>query len=122
MLENVIDDVVGAFSNVFMVGDWMTVAIAVGAVVIAAFMTQRAGQAFQMALLGLVFYAAANYIRDALTRPASPEGGSPWVDSAQANWDAFMDLRLASFIAYFLVFYILILILHFVMGMLFRRG
>lgn len=122
MLEQVIDDVVGAFSNVFMAGDWMTVAIAVGAIVIAAFMTQRVGQAFNMTFTGLALYAAANYIRDALQWPAAPEGGNPWVEAAQANWNAFMELRLASFIAYFLVFYILILILHFVMALLSRRG
>ena len=122
MLEQVINDVVGAFSNVFMTGDWMTVAIAVGSVVIAAFMTQRAGQAFHMTFTALAFYAVANYIRDALTWPTSAQAGNAWVEAAQANWNAFMDLRLASFIAYFLVFYILILILHYVMALLSRRG
>lgn len=121
MLEGMIADVTETFQAVFMANDTMTMAFAIGAIVIAGFMTQRAGQAFNMTFTALLLYVAANYIRDAMTAPADAATNT-WVTAAESRWDMIMDLRFSTFLAYFIVFWILVLVVHFIMSVISRRG
>ncbi len=124
MLDTILADVESVFRAVFATGDLITLAIGVGVIVVFGFMSKSAGQAFNLTMIGLFVFAAGNYVRDVMTGAApaaDAAGGNRWLDGLDPQWNAFMDLPTSSFLAYFIVFFIAILVVHFIFGMLGSR-
>lgn len=113
MLETIINQAVDIFKATFLTGDWISLAIAFGSVLIASLLMRRGGQIGSMTLLALVLFAAGGYLRGYF-RSAPAEGvseGDRAVAQLERSWDAFMAMSAGSLLAYFVAFMALIFVL-----------
>ena len=75
MIEMIINDVSGIFRTTFLNGDWVSLAIAFGSVLVASLVMQRLTQIGSMTLLALTLFVLGGYLRGVL-RSAAPETGN----------------------------------------------
>ncbi len=115
MLETILNDVIGVLRSTFMGGDIINIAIAAGAVVIAAFVMQRGTQIGSMTLLALVLFAFGGFVRGVMRGPVASDGGSVASQTggraaSQLNSSVgqFYDLSAGGLLAYFIAFMLLI--------------
>ena len=115
MLETIINDVLGVMRGTFLNGDWISLLIAFGSVVLASLVMRRGTQIGSMTLLALVLFAVGGYLRGVFAGP-TPEGGSVTgarlVSQLEVSWSSFMGLTAATLLAYFLSFMLLIFLLY----------
>lgn len=109
MLDMIISDVSAIFSDTFLNGDWVSLAIAFGSVLIAAVVMRRGTQIGSMTLLALALFAVGCFGRGLVA--GSQEVG---VTSTQAlgqlesNWTQFMSMQAGTLLAYFVTFMLFI--------------
>lgn len=111
MLETILNDVLAVLRSTFLGGDWVSLAIAFGSVLIAAIVMRRGTQIGSMTLLALTLFAVGGYIRGIIggPAPASEEvSGGVLVNQLEVSWASFMGLTAATLLAYFIAFMILI--------------
>ncbi|MEZ5922278.1 MAG: hypothetical protein R3C60_13140 [Parvularculaceae bacterium] len=118
MLEAIMNDVVGVFKSTFLGGDLIGLAIAAGAIIVAAMIMQRGSQIGSMTLLSLVLFALGGFIRAVMRGPVAGDGGSVATETGQraigqinTSWMHFADMQAGTLLAYFIAFMILILII-----------
>lgn len=115
MIETILNDVIGVLRGTFLHGDWISLLIAFGSVLIAAFVMRRNTQIGSMTLLALVLFAIGGYLRGVFAGP-TPEGsgavtGGRLAGQLEASWGVFMNLTAATLLAYFIAFMLLIFVL-----------
>jgi len=114
MLEMMANDVLSVMRGTFLNGDWISLLIAFGAVLVSALAMRRGTQIGSMTLLALTLFAVGGYLRGVFAGP-TPEGGSVTggrlVGQLEASWGVFMGLTAATLLAYFIAFMLLILVL-----------
>ena len=112
MLQEIIGDVSGIIRGVFLNGDWVSLAIAFGSVVVAAFVMRRASQIGAMTLLALTLFVIGGFVRGALRGAAEPAAGATnrAVWQFQSSWSQFMNMQAGTLLAYFIAFMLLILV------------
>ncbi len=124
MLEMIANDVLRVMRGTFLNGDWISLLIAFGAVLVSALAMKRATQISSMTILSLTLYAIGGYLRGVFAGP-TPEGGAVTggrlVGQLEASWSIFMGLTAATLLAYFLAFMLLIFVLFGVRS-IFGRG
>lgn len=115
MLETILNDVIGVFKSTFMGGDLISIVIAAGAVVVAAFVMQRGTQIGSMTLLALMLFAFGGFVRGVMRGPVASDGGSVAsqtggraVSQINASIGQFYDLSAGGLLAYFIAFMLLI--------------
>ncbi|MEZ5922315.1 MAG: hypothetical protein R3C60_13330 [Parvularculaceae bacterium] len=118
MLEAIMSDVMGVIRTTFLGGDLIALAIAVGAVLIAALIMQRGTQIGSMTLLALVLFAVGGFVRSVMRGPVAGDGGSVATETGQravgqlnSSWMQFADMQAGTLLAYFIAFMVLILII-----------
>jgi hypothetical protein len=119
MLEAILNDVVGVFRATFLGGDLIGLAIAAGAVLIAALVMQRGSQIGSMTLLALAIFALGGFIRGVMRGPIAEDGGSVAAQTGSraagqldASWSQFAGMPAGVLLAYFIAFMILILVIY----------
>ena len=114
MLEMMANDVLSVMRGTFLNGDWISLLIAFGAVLVSALAMRRGTQIGSMTLLALTLFAVGGYLRGVFAGP-TPEGGSVTggrlVGQLEVSWGVFMGLTAATLLAYFIAFMLLILVL-----------
>lgn len=115
MLSTILNDVISIFKSTFMGGDLIGVVIAVGAIVIAAFVMQKGTQIGSMTLLALVLFAFGGFVRGVMRGPVASDGGSVASQTGgraasqiNASIGQFYDLSAGTLLAYFIAFMLLI--------------
>ena len=118
MLETILSDVIGVFRSIFTSGDMIGLAIALGAVAIAAFMMQRGGQIGSMTLLALVIFALGGFIRGVMKGPVATDGGSVAAQTGSRaagqinqSWAQFYSMEAGTLLAWFIAFMVLIFLI-----------
>lgn len=109
MLDALLNDIVGIIRATFLGGEWLSLAIAFGAVLLAALVMQRPSQIGTMTVLALVLFILGNFINTAITGGATAPVGSRLASEAQSLWAQFLSLQVRSLLAYFLAFMVLVL-------------
>jgi len=111
-------DVMGVIRTTFLGGDLIALAIAIGAVLIAALIMQRGTQIGSMTLLALVLFAVGGFVRSVMRGPVAGDGGSVATETGQravgqlnSSWTQFADMQAGTLLAYFIAFMVLILII-----------
>lgn len=113
MLEMILNDVLGILRGTFLNGDWTSLLIAFGSVVIAALIMRRNTQIGSMTLLALVLFAIGGYLRGVFAGPVEGEvTGGRLVGQLEYSWSVFMSLTAATLLAYFIAFMLLIFVLY----------
>ncbi|MEL7488157.1 MAG: hypothetical protein AAGJ87_13180 [Pseudomonadota bacterium] len=122
MLETIVNDVTGIFRGTFLNGDWVSLAIAFGSVVIAAFVMRRGVQIGSMTLLALVLFVIGGLVRSfiAVGVGGAVSPGQRIVSQLEAGWLQFANLQAGTLLAYFLAFMLLILLLFSIKSLLAR--
>lgn len=114
MLEMILNDVLSILRSTFLNGDWISLLIAFGSVVVAALAMRRSTQIGSMTLLALTLFVIGGYLRGVFAGP-TPEGGtvtgSRLVNQLEASWGQFMGMTAATLLAYFIAFMLLIIVL-----------
>ena len=114
MFTTIINDMMGIVQAEFLNGDWVSMAIAFGSVLIAALFLNRASQVGGMTLFALVLFAIGGMVRAFLTKPAADaaasEGGA--LGHFERGWAQFMDMPAGVLFAYFICFMVLILVFY----------
>lgn len=115
MLNTILNDVIGVLKSTFMGGDIISIVIAAGSVVIAAFVMQRGTQIGSMTLLALVLFAFGGFVRGVMRGPVASDGGSVAsqtggraVSQINSSIGQFYDLSAGGLLAYFIAFMLLI--------------
>ncbi|MFZ5617580.1 MAG: hypothetical protein ACOZAA_09710 [Pseudomonadota bacterium] len=115
MLSTILNDVISIFKSTFMGGDLISIVIAVGAIVVAAFVMQRGAQIGSMTLLALILFAFGGFVRGVMRGPVASDGGSVAsqtggraVSQINASIGQFYDLSAGTLLAYFIAFMLLI--------------
>ncbi|MEM9619827.1 MAG: hypothetical protein AAFX54_04570 [Pseudomonadota bacterium] len=114
MLEMILNDVLSIIRGTFLNGDWISILIAVGSVLIAALVMRRGTQIGSMTLLALTLFVIGGYLRGVFAGPTPESGtvtGGRLVNQLEASWGVFMNLTAATLLAYFIAFMLMILIL-----------
>ncbi|MEM9495667.1 MAG: hypothetical protein AAGA09_06650 [Pseudomonadota bacterium] len=113
MLDAILRDVGSVFRATFLSGDLTAIAIAAGAVLIAAAMMRRTTQIGSMTLLSLVIFAIGGYVRGYLGGAATTSDAVAGRAAGQleASWLRFSNMEAGTLLAYFLAFMAAILIL-----------
>ena len=113
MLETMVHDVSSIMKSTFMNGDYISLVIAFGSVIVASLLMRRGAQIGSMTLLALVIFAIGGYLRGYFRGPSGTSTqGDRVVSQLQASWAGFMDMQAGTLLAYFLAFMVLILILY----------
>ena len=112
MLGTIIGDVTGILRGEFLNGDWVSLAIAFGSVIIAALVMRRATQIGAMTLLALTVFVVAGFARALFARPAVEGGttGGSAVGQLERSWSQFMNMQAGTLLAYFICFMVMILV------------
>lgn len=128
MLTAILNDVIGIFKATFMHADLIGLAIAAGAVVVAAMVMQRGSQIGSMTLLSLALFALGGFVRGVMRGPAQADGGTVAAQTGNrvagqldASWAQFSGMQAGTLLAYFIAFMILILLIYAVKAAL-NRG
>ena len=115
MFNTIINDVISVLKTTFMGGDLISIIIAAGSVVIAAFIMQRGTQIGSMTLLALVLFAFGGFVRGVMRGPIASDGGSVAsqtggraVSQVNSSLGQFYDLSAGGLLAYFIAFMLLI--------------
>ncbi|OFX00142.1 MAG: hypothetical protein A3E78_06020 [Alphaproteobacteria bacterium RIFCSPHIGHO2_12_FULL_63_12] len=115
MLGTILNDVINIFKSTFMGGDIISIVIAAGSVIIAAFVMQRGTQIGSMTLLSLVLFAFGGFVRGVMRGPVASDGGSVASQTGgraasqiNASIGQFYDLSAGTLLAYFIAFMLLI--------------
>ena len=115
MLGTILNDVINIFKSTFMGGDIISIVIAAGSVIIAAFVMQRGTQIGSMTLLSLVLFAFGGFVRGVMRGPVASDGGSvasqtggQAASQINASIGQFYDLSAGTLLAYFIAFMLLI--------------
>jgi hypothetical protein len=123
MLEMIVNDVLGVLRGTFLNGDWISLLIAFGAVLIASLAMRRGTQIGSMTLLALTLFAVGGYLRGVFAGP-TPEGGAvtggTLVGHLESSWSLFMGMTAATLLAYFIAFMLFIFVLFGVRSILGR--
>ena len=110
MIEAIFNDVVHAFRASFLSSDWRTIAIALGAAVIASFLMNRRGQIGSVTLLGLLLFAAGGILRGLFTpRGEGVSFGERAIALVQGGMAQLLEMQAGLLIAYFIAFMVVIL-------------
>lgn len=114
MLANLLNEMLDILRVTFLQGDWISLLIAFGSIVIAALTMRRGTQIGSMTLLALTLYAIGGYLRGVFAGP-TPEGGSVTggrlVGQFEASLGVFMNMTAATLLAYFIAFMLVIFVL-----------
>ncbi len=114
MLASLLNQMLDILRQTFLQGDWISLLIAFGSIVIAALMMRRGTQIGSMTLLALVLFAIGGFLRGVFAGP-TPEGGSVTGGRLAAQFESslgvFMQMTAATLLAYFIAFMLLILVL-----------
>jgi len=86
--------------------DTYTLAAAVVIIIAAGFLSESLGSLLSTTILSLVVFAAAKYVLAIAVGHQSPAG------FALADWHAFLDLKMLTFLAYVIVFGVLIAVVN----------
>lgn len=115
MLTTIFNDVISIFKSTFMGGDLISMVIALGAIIIAAFVMQRGTQIGSMTLLALALFAFGGFVRGVMRGPVASDGGSVAsqtggraMNQINASIGQFYDLSAGALLAYFIAFMLLI--------------
>jgi hypothetical protein len=115
MLETILSDVISVFKSTFIGGDLIGMVIAVGSVIVAAFVMQRGTQIGSMTLMALVLFALGGFLRGVMKGPVAADGGSVAsqtggraVNQINASIAQFYELSAGNLLAYFIAFMLLI--------------
>jgi len=109
MIEMIMSDVSSIFRNTFLNGDWVSLAIAFGSVLVAALIMRRGTQIGSMTLLALVLFVIGCFFRGLLAAPAEiGVTGGRALGQMEANWTQFMSMQAGTLLAYFVTFMLLI--------------
>jgi hypothetical protein len=115
MIETILSDVIGVLKSTFMGGDLIGIGIAVGSVIIAAFIMQRGTQIGSMTLMALALFAFGGFLRGVMRGPVAADGGSVAsqtggraVGQINSSIAQFYDLSAGGLLAYFIAFMLLI--------------
>jgi len=125
MLQTIMNEVTSIFQSTFMSGDWIGLAIAVGAVLVAALIMQRGTQIGSMTLMALILFAFGGYMRGVFHAPAAEDGGASvsgttFMNQMDASWAQFSGLQAGTLLAYFIAFMLFILTLFALKAMVSR--
>lgn len=114
MLQMMASDVLGILQRVFLNGDWVSLAIAFGSVLAAAFVMRRAGQIGGMTLLALAVFALANIVRSVVAAPTPTPGATASATGGklESTWIQFMNMQAGTLIAYFIAFMGMIFLIY----------
>jgi hypothetical protein len=99
-------DVWHAIQAVVTSADYITLGIAVVVVLVAGFTIERLGSLVSATVLALIVFAALEFVR------AVAIGHQDAMAFATTDWHAFVDLRMLTFVAYFVVFGVLIALVN----------
>jgi len=114
MLADLLNEMLSVLRATFLHGDWISLLIAFGSVVVAALVMRRGTQIGSMTLMALTLFAIGGYLRNLFAGP-TPEGGSVtggrMVSEFNNSLGLFMDMTAANLLAYFLAFMLLIFVL-----------
>lgn len=115
MLGTILNDVISIFKTTFMGGDLISIVIAAGSVIIAAFLMQRGTQIGSMTLLSLAIFAFGGFVRGVMRGPVAADGGSVAsqtggraMNQINASIGQFYELSAGTLLAYFIAFMLLI--------------
>ena len=123
MIDTILNDVVSVLQATFLHGDWRSLAVAFGSVVIAALLMRRGTQIFSMTIIALILFAIGGYLLGVLSpsAPADPAAtSSRFVGQLESSWAMFMQTTAANLLAYFIAFMALIIVLFGVKSVLSR--
>lgn len=122
MFEMILNDMLGVLRATFLGGDWMSLAIAFGSVLIAVLVMRRGTQIGSMTLLALVLFALGGYLRDVFAGPTATGSvtGGRLATEFNSSLNIFMGMTASSLLAYFLAFMLLILVLFGVRALIAR--
>ena len=109
MLEMILNDVAGIVRGTFLNGDWISLAIAFGSVLIASFAMQRVSQIGAMTLLGLTLFVLGGFLRGVFQTAAPSTTGANVGAQVEASWTHFMGMQAGTLLAYFIAFMLLIM-------------
>jgi len=124
MLEAILNEVISVLRGTFFGGDLISLLIAFGSVLMAAFSMRRGGQIGSMTLLALALFAFGGYLRGLLASASAAGGGvtaGRLASQFEASLGVFMGLTAANLLAYFIAFMVMILA-AFGARSVFRRG
>ncbi len=114
MLAELLNEMLAILRATFLHGDWISLLIAFGSVIVAALMMRRGTQIGSMTLMALTLFAIGGYLRNLFAGP-TPEGGTVtggrMVSQFNASLGQFMDLTAGNLLGYFMAFMLLILVL-----------
>lgn len=114
MLAELLNEMLAILRATFLHGDWISLLIAFGSVVVAVMVMKRGTQVGSMTLMALTLFALGGYLRNLFAGPR-PEGGSVTggrlVSEFNDSLGQFMDLTAANLLGYFLAFMLVILVL-----------
>jgi hypothetical protein len=114
MLDAIFSDVVSIFRGIFLGGDLIALAIALGAILVGALAMSRSTQVGSMTLLALTLFALGGFVRGFFRGPdpASAEAtGSRAAGQIEASWAQFANMQAGTLLAYFIAFMLLILLI-----------
>jgi hypothetical protein len=111
VLEAIFNDIAYAFRSTFFSGDWRTIAIALGATMIAALIMSRRGQLASVTLLALLMFGAGGLLRGFFRPSEGVAQGERAAAVLKNGVTRLMDMQAGLLIAYFLVFMIAVLAL-----------
>lgn len=113
MLETMLNDVLSVLRSTFLNGDWISLLIAFGSVIVAALVMRRGTQIGSMTLLALVLFAIGGYLRGLFAGPTTGNDvtGGALVNQLEISWASFMGLTAATLLAYFIAFMVLIFVI-----------
>lgn len=114
MLNAIFTEVVSIFRGIFLGGDLIALAIAVGAILVAALSMSRGAQIGSMTLMALVLFALGGFVRGffGAGAPASAEAtGGRAANQIEASWSQFAGMQAGTLLAYFIAFMLLILLI-----------
>jgi hypothetical protein len=112
MLEAIFNDFVYAFRSTFFSSDWRTIAIALGAALLASFVMSRRGQIGSVTLLALLLFAIGGILRGIFMPLAEKVSlGDRTMSLVKSGVAHLMDMQAGLLIAYFLAFMAVILVM-----------
>ncbi|MEL7028561.1 MAG: hypothetical protein AAGL49_04970 [Pseudomonadota bacterium] len=104
MIENIITDIVGIVTTVFMSGDWISTALAFAVAIGAAFTMNRFGQIWGVSLGALVLFGLLSLVLAIVLGG----GEMPVTSRLESGWNQFMGMTAGGLLGYLIAFLIVI--------------
>ena len=121
MIDQIISNIADILRATFLTGDVIGLAIAFGAVMIAALATRRAMDVGGATFFALALFALGGFLRGVFAGASEASIGARMGAQAERSLNKFMALPTGDFLAYFLAFLVLVF-LFFVLKSIFSRG